>query len=144
METNQNLNTISNVKLILVDDNIPFRSALKKLLEIQYGCEVIAEASNGEEFLKLTNITYADIIIMDLMMPVMDGLTATKKVTWQYPFLSIIAVTMHYDKAYLLDLITRGFKGCIFKSELYDKIHEAIITVLKGNLFFPRELLLKQ
>jgi DNA-binding NarL/FixJ family response regulator len=144
MNTTSNLNTIKNVKLILVDDNIPFRKALKKLLEIQYGCIIIAEASNGQEFLKLNNHSFADIVIMDLMMPKMDGYVAAKEITWQYPYLKIIAVTMHYDKAYLLDLIAKGFKGCIFKSELYEQISDAIITLQKGDFFFPKDLLLEK
>jgi DNA-binding NarL/FixJ family response regulator len=144
MNTTSNLNAINNVKLILVDDNIPFRKALKKLLEIQYGCKIVAEASNGQEFLELTNLSFADIIIMDLMMPKMDGYSAAKEIIWQYPNLKIIAVTMHYDKAYLLDLITKGFKGCIFKSDLYEKIYDAIISIQKGGFFFPKELLIEK
>jgi DNA-binding NarL/FixJ family response regulator len=144
METMNNLDTIHKVKLILVDDNLPFRTALKKLLEIQYGCIVIAEASNGEEFLELNNIPDADMILMDLMMPKMDGYNAAKIITWRYPFLKIVAITMHYDNAYLFDLIEKGFKGCILKSDLYNKIYDAIITIQKGDLFFPKELLLKK
>lgn len=144
MSATKNIDTISNTKLILVDDNVAFRSALRKLLEIQYGCKIMAEASDGKEFLNLSGLVYADIVIMDLMMPNMDGLTAAKQINFTYPTLKIIAVTMHYDKTYLQDLIMRGFKGCIFKSNLYDHIYEAIDMVRNGKLFFPKELLLKQ
>jgi DNA-binding NarL/FixJ family response regulator len=134
------MDNIKGVKLILVDDNIPFRTALKRLLKAQFGCEIIAEASNGEEFLKLPNLGAADIVIMDLMMPKMDGLKATYRINWDYPFLKIIAVTMHCDKVYLKDLIEKGFKGCIFKNNLYDKIHEAIEAVMDEHLYFPDDI----
>jgi len=77
---------------------------------------------------------------MDLMMPNMDGLKATNQITWKFPFLKIIAVTMHYDKVYLKELIEKGFKGCIFKNNLYDKIYEAIVTVMNDHLYFPERL----
>jgi DNA-binding NarL/FixJ family response regulator len=139
-----NSENIKNTKIILVDDNIAFRTVLKKLLEIEYGCAIIAEVSNGIEFLELPCLCWADLVIMDLMMPKMDGFNATRKVSWHLPNLKIIAVTMHYDKTYLRNLIENGFKGCIFKSNLYDNLLEAITTVLRGDLYFPKELLHKK
>jgi len=135
-----NMDKIKGVKIILVDDNIPFRTALRRLLQTQFGCEIIAEASDGEEFLMLSNLGSADIVIMDLMMPKKDGLKATHEINWTYPFLKIIAVTMHCDKVYLKELIEKGFKGCIFKNNLYDKIYEAIDTVMNDHLYFPIEI----
>lgn len=134
------MDNIREVKIILVDDNFPFRTALRRLLKTQFGCDIIAEASNGEEFLALPNLGLAEIVIMDLMMPKIDGFKAIDQINWNYPFLKIIAVTMHYDKVYLKDLIERGFKGCIFKNNLYDKIYEAIDAVINDRLYFPEDI----
>ena len=134
------MENIKGVKIILVDDNIHFRTALKRLLHNQFGCEIIAEASDGDEFLALSNLGLADIVIMDIMMPNKDGLKATDEINCRYPLLKIIAVTMHCDKVYLKELIEKGFKGCIFKNNLYDKIYEAIETVMNNQLYFQKEI----
>ena len=140
MQDKYTVDNIKTIKLILVDDNLSFRSALGKLLKIQYACNIIAEASNGAEFLNLQCISDADLIFMDLMMPVMDGFKAARQINIQEPSLKIIAVTMHYEKVYLNELIKNGFKGCLFKTTIFEKIIDAIITVMNGNYFFPDEI----
>jgi DNA-binding NarL/FixJ family response regulator len=125
------------MKIIMVDDNVAFRTNLKKYLEASLGYEVIAEASNGRLFLDLPNLRDADIILMDIAMDEMDGIEATKLVLWHNPKFKIIAVTMHSEKVYLLQLIEAGFKGCVFKPEIYSQLANAIRTVMEGDLFIP-------
>jgi DNA-binding NarL/FixJ family response regulator len=74
---------------------------------------------------------------MDIAMEQMDGIEATKLVLWREPQLKIIAVTMHSEKVYLLQLIEAGFKGCVFKPEIFNQLSYAIETVLEGKLFIP-------
>jgi two-component system, NarL family, response regulator NreC len=131
------------LKLILVDDNEPFRNALKQLLAKKFNAEIIGVASCGKEFLGLQNIYQADIILMDIMMPDMDGITLTKKSIWTNSSLKFIAITMHYDKVYLKTLIESGFRGCIFKSNLFNEIELALNTVMEGHLYFPKDILLE-
>jgi len=128
---------MENLKFILVDDNQEFRQALKELLETEFSAQVIAEASNGNEFLALKNHHLANIIIMDLMMPEKSGLEATKPFIWKSPHAKVIAVTMHNDKAYLKQLIEVGFKGCIFKNNIFAEIKTAVETVMDGKFYFP-------
>jgi DNA-binding NarL/FixJ family response regulator len=128
------------IKIIIVDDNEPFRKALKILLTKEFQAEIIGEASNGEEFLQLTNLYLADIILMDVMMPGIDGITLAQKVLWKKPELKIIAITMHTDKVYLISLIGAGFRGCIFKTNLFNDINNALNTVLEGHLSFPKNI----
>jgi DNA-binding NarL/FixJ family response regulator len=125
------------VSVIIVDDNIQFRKNLKKYIESELNCEVIGEASDGEEFLELTNMHSADIILMDIAMERMDGFRATKLAIWKNSQLKIIAVTMHHEKVFLLKLIETGFKGCVFKTEIFKQLPKAIKEVLKGKLFVP-------
>lgn len=130
------------IKIILVDDNDPFREALKKVLVNKFNAEIIGEASSGTEFNKLTNLHFADIILMDIMMPDIDGITLTKEALWANNYLKFIAITMHYDKVYLTSLLEAGFKGCVFKSNIFSEISEAIKTVMDGKLYFPNDILL--
>jgi len=134
---------MENLKFILVDDNKEFRQALKDILETEFLAQVIAEAATGKEFLSLTGHHKADIIIMDLFMPEMTGLEATKPFLWKYPHSKVIAVTMHSDKAYLQQLLEIGFKGCIFKSNIFTDIKVAVDTVMKGKYFFPDQIKIK-
>jgi DNA-binding NarL/FixJ family response regulator len=127
----------TKLKIIMVDDNVPFRTNLKIYIESKLGYRVIAEASNGLDFLALPNIGIADIILMDIVMDEMDGIEATKRILWNRSYLKIIAITMHTEKIYLLQLVETGFKGCVFKSNIYDQLDDAIKTVLSGKLFIP-------
>jgi DNA-binding NarL/FixJ family response regulator len=130
-------------KIIMVDDNIRFRTDLRNYIESNLGYNVIAEASNGRAFLELPNITYADIILMDIAMDEMDGFEATKRVLWNYPFLHIIAITMHTEKVYLIQLIETGFRGCVFKPDIYTHLLPAIEAVLSGKIYMPDSISLE-
>ena len=129
------------LKVILVDDNEPFRNAMKNVLMNKFHVEIIGEASCGAEFNQLSNLHIADIIFMDVMMPDIDGITLTKKALWSKNYLKFIAITMHYDKVYLTSLVEAGFKGCIFKSNIFNEISNAIETVMTGSLYFPENIL---
>lgn len=132
------------IKIILTDDNDPFRSALKNILTNKFNAEIIGEASNGTEFRSLKNLHLADVILMDVMIPDVDGITLTKETLWLQPKLKFIAITMHYDKVYLTTLMEAGFKGCVFKSNIFSEIDNAISTVISGNLYFPKDMLLEK
>ncbi len=135
---------MKELKIVLVDDNEPFRKALKNLLSKEFDALIIGEASSGEEFEQLHNFPEAQIILMDVMMPEIDGITLAKKVLWKYPYLKIIAITMHTDKVYLTSLIEAGFKGCVFKTNIFEELGEAIEIVMKGQLFFPKNIIFSQ
>ena len=133
---------METLKVIVVDDNEPFRNAIKRLLTKEYNAEIIGEASNGAEFLALTNHHLASVILMDVMMPEIDGVTLAKRVLWLNPHLKIIAITMHVDKVYLATLVAAGFKGCVFKNMLFEELGTAIQKVIEGNLYFPKNITL--
>jgi DNA-binding NarL/FixJ family response regulator len=130
---------MEKIKIILVDDNIKFRDSIKDLLTNVCKYNVIAEASNGEEFLKIPKTLKPDVILMNLAMPEVDGFEATRQYNWDFPNSKIIAVTNHVEKAYLLKLIETGFKGCIFKYSIFNEVQPAIKAVMSGELWFPSE-----
>ncbi len=129
-----------NLKIIIVDDNDMFRNAVRLYLQNEMNFDIIGEASDGLQFLKLKNIFTADIVLMDIQMPVKDGITTVIEWCLINPKTKVIAVTMFTDKAYLLPLIEAGFKGCVFKTNFFSKIREAIENVMKGNLYFEQDL----
>jgi len=128
------------LRIFLVDDNETFRKAIKQFLEIELNCEIVGEAENGKHFLENYQVPLADIVLMDIQMPEIDGITATKKWCMINPQTKVIAVTLFTEKAYLLPLIEAGFKGCIFKSDFFNEILNAIDAVMHGRMFFSNNM----
>jgi len=131
---------MKSLSVILVDDNIAFRKAFKKLLENQFHAIVIAEVSNAKEYLKLEIDQRVDILFIDIMMPDVDGINLTKQILWKDNSLSIIAVTMYTESVYLTSLIEAGFVGCIFKNTLFEELPIAIKSILDGKRYFPKNI----
>lgn len=124
----------------MVDGNVQFRTNLKTYIESDLGCKVIGEASNGRNFLELPNIASADIILMDIAMDEMNGIEATKRALWVHSHLKIIALTMLTEKIYLVQLIEAGFKGCVFKQDVFNHLPVALKTVMEGKLYIPKKI----
>lgn len=128
-------------KVILVDDHKLFRDGLKLLLNSSDNIEVIAEASNGLEFVEIIE-NYPDaIVFMDIQMPVMNGLEATNQALKKIPDLNIIALTMFEDNEYYYQMIEAGVKGFLLKNTSIDEVLEAIDLVAQGENCFSKELL---
>jgi two-component system, NarL family, response regulator LiaR len=127
------------MKIIIVDDNDLFRMNIKFYLEKKLKHQVTSEARSGSEFLKINNKHAADIILMDIVMNDIDGIAATKKVL-QNVNLKIIALTMHVERVFLVELIGAGFKGCVFKTNVYSELENALNDVYAGKFFFPENI----
>jgi len=132
---------MSKIKIIIADDHQLFRNGLKILLDSFPEFEVTGEASNGEEFLKMIKTTPADIALMDINMPEMDGIEATRKALKIYPAISIIALSMYGEEEYYYKMVDAGAKGFILKDSDISEVKEAILTVIKGGSYFSQELL---
>jgi DNA-binding NarL/FixJ family response regulator len=128
------------MKIILVDDNKLFREGIKYCIRECTDWQVIAEAGDGMDFLSLKNIREADIILMDIEMPYLNGFQTTKIALNDYPGMKIIAVTMYEDRMYLQQLIESGFRGAIFKPDIYNKLIGTINHVYKGKMNFPEDI----
>ena len=128
------------LKILLVDDNKIFRKGIKFYIENILQYDVIEECTNGEEFLNSENIINANIILMDIEMPKINGIEASKKALWKMPTLKILAITNYKDKAYLTELIGAGIKGCVFKDDIYNELEKAIRTILAGDIYYPEDI----
>lgn len=131
------------LRVIIVDDHQIFREGLKFVLTKFSNLEVIAEAKNGNEFLSLLKNTPTDIVLMDIEMPEMNGIEATKIAVKTYPQIKIIALTSFTDDIYYYNMIKAGALGFIYKKSGPDELEEAINIVVNGNNYFSQELLRK-
>lgn len=129
-----------SVKIILVDDHEIFRKGLKVVLNKLKYVKVIAEASNGEDFLKLLKDNSPDIILMDIQMPKMNGIDATAEALKINPDLNIIALTMFNENDYIQSMIDAGVKGFLMKNINKETLDKAIQTVVNGGNYYSEEL----
>ena len=134
---------VKSTKVILVDDHKLFRNGLKFILGEIEGIEVIAEASNGKEFLELLKYFNPDLVLMDISMPEMNGVEASKIALENDPNLKILVLSMFGEDAYYNTMIELGVKGFILKDTDNSELRTAIQTILNGNSYFSQELLLK-
>lgn len=132
---------MEKIRIIIADDHQLFRNGLKILLNAFPEFEVTGEASNGEEFLKILRNTRAEIALMDINMPEMDGIEATRKGLKICPDIEIIALTMYGEEEYYYKMVDSGVKGFLLKDSDISEVKEAILTVRKGGSYFSQELL---
>jgi DNA-binding NarL/FixJ family response regulator len=132
---------MEKVKLFLVDDHKIFREGLKHLIEVEEVGTVVAEAGNGQEFLLKLEDATPDIVLMDISMPLMNGIEATQMARDKYPDLKVLALSMHGDEEYYYKMIEAGVKGFLLKDSGIKEIERAIYAVLEGESYFSNELL---
>ena len=128
-------------KIVIVDDHDILRDGLKYTLTQIDFADVIAEARNGKEFLQIIENIVPDVVLMDIAMPEMDGIEATKDVLKKYPDLKIIALTMFGDEEYYFKMVHAGARGFVLKKSGIDELEKAIVAVVNGENYFSNELL---
>ncbi len=126
---------MSNIRIVLVDDHEMVRTGLKSLLETQPNFEIVGEASNGLEALAKVEELSPNVVVMDISMPVMDGLEATRQLAEKFPDCSVLTLTVHEDKQYFFQMLQAGAKGYITKEAAADELVAAIDSVAAGNVY---------
>ncbi|HEV3207232.1 MAG TPA: response regulator transcription factor [Terriglobales bacterium] len=125
------------VRVLIADDHEVMRLGIRNLLGSRPGWSVCAEASNGEEALEKTLQFRPDVIIMDITMPVMNGLEAANRIWKQQPEIPVILFSLHLSQDLLPHLVTRGVRGAVAKADAARDLIQAVETVLAGGTFFP-------
>ncbi len=128
-------------RIVIVDDHKLFRNGLKLLLSGYENMVVVDEASNGKEFIDRIEINKDCIILLDIDMPVMNGIEATRQVIGKYPETKIIALSMYGEEEYYYKMIDAGVKGFLLKNSDITEVIDAIETVANNGNYFARELL---
>ena len=129
------------VKIIIADDHIIFRKGLRTILNEIDDIKVVTEASNGHELINILKKQDVDVILMDINMPLMDGIEATKKVLAKYPDIKIIALTMHEEIGYFNKMIDAGADGFLLKKTTKDELERAIQRVMEDDTYFSEEFI---
>lgn len=129
------------ITVFLVDDHKLFREGLALLLGSLPYIREVKQASDGKEFLVRLVENKPDLVFMDISMPIMDGIEATKIATTQFPDLKIIALSMFADEDYYTRMIDAGAKGFILKNSGMQQVEECIQSVITGNNYFSPEIL---
>nr|WP_321357907.1 response regulator transcription factor [uncultured Draconibacterium sp.] len=132
---------MENTNIIIVDDHKIFRDGLIMLLNNFDFVTVAGEAANGEEFLKLIDNVDADIVLMDINMPKMNGIEATKQAVKKYPELKVIALTSFADDEYIEQMISAGVEGYMLKRSDIEDFEKAIKKVADGGSYFSSEII---
>lgn len=128
-------------KIIIVDDHDMFRDGIKSMLILDEIADVIADASNGKQFLELLNEYTPDVVLMDIDMPIMNGIEATQKAVEICPELKVLVLTMFGEEKYYVEMIDAGAKGFVLKSSNKSELIKAIVDVSNGQSYFSNELL---
>lgn len=131
---------MGTIKLMLVDDHDVVRTGLRSYLETQPGLEVIAEAKNGLEALEQAEKAQPDIVLMDVTMPDMDGMEATRQLKHLYPECQVLVLTVHSDKQYFMQMLAAGASGYLTKQAAADELVAAIQAVAAGHVYLQPAL----
>lgn len=127
------------IKVGIADDHKLFREGIRFLLQNMEGVELVLEASNGKELVDMPELSELDVLLLDLDMPEMDGLSTMKMIKPQHPGLGIIILTMHSDLKMISHLMELGANGYLLKDTSPDEFKEAIESVMQnGNYFNQR------
>lgn len=127
---------MKTIKIMLADDHTVMRKGLRMLLESQPGFSVIADASEGREAVVLAEQHSPDVVIIDIAMPVLNGIEAARQITAKVPHASIVFLSMHSDEAYVLKALKAGARAYLLKDSAEYDLIAAIKAVADGKAFF--------
>lgn len=132
---------MDKIKVLLADDHPVVREGLRTMLATAKDIDVVAEASDGQEALDKVNELQPDVVLMDLRMPNLDGLEATKRIKNQHPSIAIIMLTIYDNDAYIVDAVRAGAVGYLLKDTSRDLLIHAIRAVTSGGMLVKTSLL---
>ncbi len=129
-----------SVKLIIVDDHQMFREGLVNLLSASGKVEVLAQAKNGKEAVEKALQLKPDVVLMDIGIPIMNGVEATKKILQEDTDIKVLALSMYENKEYIKDILDAGASGYILKNSPFDQLLSAILSVSEGNKYLSKKV----
>jgi len=124
-----------SIKVILADDHQIMREGLRSVLEKQKDMEVVAEAKNGREAVELSQELSPDVIVMDIAMPDLNGIEATRQIVAQAPEVKVLALSMHSDRRFAAGMLSAGASGYLLKDCASEELVQAIRTVTSGQSY---------
>ncbi len=128
------------IRILLADDHTVVRDGLRALLEKQPDMIVVAEAADGRDSVRLAEEMTPDVVIMDIAMPNMNGIEATRRIAASCPKTAVVILSMHQDESYVLRSLKAGAKGYLLKDSLRSDVIDAIRSVAQGRSFLTRKV----
>ncbi|WP_088070569.1 response regulator [Gottfriedia luciferensis] len=122
-------------RIAIVDDHKLFREGIKRILDFEESFDVVAEGSDGTEVVGIMDQHQVDVFIIDINMPTMNGVTATKALLEKYPDAKVIILSIHDDESYVTHVLKVGARGYLLKEMDSDTLIEAIKVVTKGGCY---------
>ena len=127
---------MKNIRILLADDHTVVRKGLRLLLESHSGFQVIADAADGREAVALAVQHTPDVVVMDVAMPILNGIEAARQISARLPETAIVFLSMHSDESYVLRALKAGARGYLLKDSAEHDLVSAVIAVSEGKAFF--------
>ena len=131
------------IRILIVDDQALFREGLKTLLSVQSDFEIVGEAENGQEALRMALLHNPQVVLMDLRMPVMDGMTATRRLKESLPSCRVLVLTTFDDDEDIFEGLKAGAVGYLLKDVSSEKLFEAVRAAARGDYFLQPSITAK-
>src|ERR1043165_1984822 len=128
------------IRILLADDHTVVRDGLRAMLEKQPDMEVVGEAADGRDSIRLAEEQKPDVVIMDIAMPNMNGIEATRRIVAANPGIAVVILSMHQDESYVLRALKAGAKGYLLKDSLRSDVIDAIRSVAQGRSFLTKKV----
>ncbi len=128
------------IRILLADDHTVVRDGLRALVEKQPDMSVIGEAADGRDTIRLAEEQSPDVVIMDIAMPNMNGIEATRRIIASKPQTAVLILSMHQDESYVLRSLKAGARGYLLKDSVRSDVIEAIRAVVQGRSFLTRKV----
>ena len=129
-----------NIKVLIADDHQIVREGLRSMLEKEPGIKVVGEAEDGRKTLRMARELTPDVIIMDVAMPDLNGIEATRQIVAEFPTIKVIALSMHDDRRFVLNMIKAGAKGYQLKDSAFKDLAKAIRMVVANKTYLSSEI----
>jgi two-component system, NarL family, response regulator NreC len=124
---------MKRIRILLADDHAVVRQGFKMILQAQPDMEIVGEAGNGREAIELSEKFKPDVVVMDVAMPELNGIEATRRVTASAPHVRVIALSMHKDSVYVREVLRAGARGYLLKDSGSDDLVSAVRAVARGE-----------
>jgi DNA-binding NarL/FixJ family response regulator len=128
------------IKVLIADDHQIMREGLRSMLEKEPGITVVGEAEEGRTTLRLARELTPDVIIMDVAMPDLNGIEATRQIAAEFPTIKVIALSMHDDRRFVLSMIKAGARGYLLKDSAFKDLAKAIRVVVANKTYLSSEI----
>jgi two-component system NarL family response regulator len=129
-----------SIRILLADDHQIMRDGLRAILTAEPGFQIVGEAENGRDAAAIARTLVPDVIIMDIGMPDLNGVEATRQIKADNPAVKVIALSMYADRGYVLGILEAGASGYVLKTGAYDELQRAVKAVIQGKTYLSPDV----